>query len=79
MPSFREGLSNVILESLAVGRPVIASNVPGCKDIIENNYSGILVPPKDLKRLKRAIKLFLENIALSSDCKSIESFIELNL
>lgn len=43
LPSYREGLSRFLLESLAVGRPIITSNVPGCNDLVINNSNGYLL------------------------------------
>jgi glycosyltransferase involved in cell wall biosynthesis len=42
LPSYREGTSRVLLESAAMGRPLIATNVPGCKEVIEDGISGYL-------------------------------------
>ena len=47
LPSYREGLSRVLLEAGAMGRPAIASNVPGCKDIIEHGLNGLLCEVKN--------------------------------
>ena len=60
MPSFREGLSNIILETLALGRPVIASNVPGCKDIIIEGKNGYLFDIFDEKDLLNKVNDFLK-------------------
>ena len=43
LPSYREGLSKFLLESIASGRPIITSNVPGCKELVINNKSGYLL------------------------------------
>ena len=45
--------------------PIITTNVPGCNDIIINNYSGLLISVKDENNLKNAIKKFLENQELA--------------
>jgi galacturonosyltransferase len=47
LPSYHEGLSNVLLEAQAVGRPVIASRVPGCTETFIDGISGVSVTPRD--------------------------------
>ena len=47
LPSYREGMSNVLLEAGSMERPAIASNVTGCKEIILNNKTGLLCRAKD--------------------------------
>jgi len=47
LPSYHEGLSNVLLEAQAVGRPVIASNIPGCKETFIEGISGYLIEVKN--------------------------------
>ena len=47
LPSYREGLPKVLLEAAACGRPLIASDVPGCREIAIHNETGLLVPPRD--------------------------------
>ena len=61
LPSWREGLSKSLLESAAMSLPIITTNVPGCNDIITNEYSGLLVPVRDKEKLKSAIKKYLHN------------------
>ena len=61
LPSWREGLSKSLLEASAMNLPIITTNVPGCNDIIIDNYSGLLISVKDENNLKNAIKKFLEN------------------
>lgn len=55
LPSYREGLPKVLLEAQAIGRPVITTDVPGCRDAIINNKTGILVKVKDIDSLVVAI------------------------
>lgn len=55
LPSVSEGLSNSLLEAMASGRAVIASNVSGTEDVIQNGISGIIVPPQDSAALAEAI------------------------
>lgn len=55
LPSYREGLPKVLCEAAACGRPVVTTNVPGCKDAITDD-SGILVPSKNALALATEIK-----------------------
>ena len=57
--SYHEGMSNVLLETAASGRPVIATNVSGCKETYDDGVSGISFNAKDTDDLVRAIKEFL--------------------
>lgn len=59
LPSYREGTSKALLEAAAVGRPLIASNVPGCKEIIDDGINGYLCKPKDYVSLIKKIELML--------------------
>ncbi len=65
LPSWREGLSKSLLESASMSLPIITTNVPGCKDIISNEYSGLLVPVKNKEKLKYAIKKYLNDKELA--------------
>jgi len=47
MPSYREGMSNVLLEAASMARPLIATDVTGCRDIVENGVNGLLCKVKD--------------------------------
>lgn len=58
-PSYHEGLSNVLLEAAACGRPVLASDVPGCRETLQNGLSGLTFPARDTEGLVRAIKTIL--------------------
>ncbi len=55
LPSYREGFPKILMEAAAVGRPVITTNVPGCRDAIINKKTGILVPPKNYIKLAKAM------------------------
>lgn len=58
-PSYREGFSMVIQEAMAMGLPVITTNIPGPSEVIENNVTGILVEPRDIMSLYDAMKRFV--------------------
>ena len=66
LPSYREGLPKSLLEAASCKLPLVATNVPGCRDICKNNFNGILVPKKDSKFLSKAIEKLLKNKALMS-------------
>ena len=59
MPSYHEGMSNVNLESAANGRPVITTNVPGCRETIDDGKTGYLIEAKSTKSLIDAIERFI--------------------
>lgn len=61
LSSIREGFGNVIIESMALGIPVVSTNSAGPKEIIENNKNGILVPSGNKDLLAEAILKILEN------------------
>jgi glycosyltransferase involved in cell wall biosynthesis len=64
LPSYREGLPKVLLEAASCGRAIVATNVPGCREIIRHNENGILVPPKDSKSLAEALKKLVRDPSL---------------
>src|SRR4029077_19249917 len=61
LPSYTEGMPNVVLESCAAGVPVVATAVGGTPEIIEDGVSGFLSPPGDSEQLLAAIDEALEN------------------
>jgi glycosyltransferase involved in cell wall biosynthesis len=60
LPSYREGLSKVLIEALAMGKPIITTNIPGCRQVVENNKNGLLVPVKNSDALALAMEYFFE-------------------
>ena len=60
LPSYHEGMSNVLLEAAASGRPLITSDIPGCREAVENGVSGYLCPVKNAGALYDAIQRFAE-------------------
>jgi glycosyltransferase involved in cell wall biosynthesis len=61
MPSLNEALSNVLLESMAAGAPLVATRVGGTPEAIEDGVNGLLVPPGDPTAMASAICRLLEN------------------
>lgn len=59
LPSYHEGMSNVLLEAASTGRPVITSFIPGCREAVSLGYSGLTCKIQDANSLYRAMKYFL--------------------
>jgi glycosyltransferase involved in cell wall biosynthesis len=55
LPSYREGMPRVLLEAAAMGRPLIASDVPGCNAIVSPGENGLLCKPRDAQSLAEAM------------------------
>ncbi len=55
LPSYREGLPKILIEAAAIGRAIITTDVPGCRNTIIHNETGILVKVKNSKSLSKAI------------------------
>jgi glycosyltransferase involved in cell wall biosynthesis len=64
LPSYREGLSKSLIEAAAMSLPIITTNVPGCKEVVEDGLNGFLCELKSRKSLENAI---LKMINLSND------------
>ncbi len=61
LPSYREGLPKVLLEAAACGRAVITTDVPGCRDAIEPDVSGLLVQVRDVATLVNALRRLIDD------------------
>ena len=61
LPSYREGFSMSLLEAQAMEKPVVATDIRGCRESVDNGKTGVLVPLKDLEKLAEAIISFLSN------------------
>ena len=60
MPSYHEGMSNVNLEAAAVGRPVITTDIPGCREAVEDGVTGLYCQKQDADSLFQAMKEMTE-------------------
>lgn len=60
LPSYHEGMSNVLLEAAATGRPVITSNIPGCKEAVDDGKSGLLCEAEDWNDLYRKMSKIVQ-------------------
>jgi len=61
LPSYHEGRPKILLEALAMGRPIIATDVPGCREPVEDGKNGYLVKVFDSEDLASKMKLFVKN------------------
>ena len=64
LPSYREGTPRTVLEAMAMGRAIITTDAPGCRETVINGYNGFLVPIKSVSELERAMKRFIVDEAL---------------
>src|SRR3546814_3608794 len=66
LPSYyREGLPRTLLEALATGRPIITTDMPGCREPVREGLNGFLVPPRNAEKLAAAMERFLADPALA--------------
>ncbi|MGN6796958.1 MAG: glycosyltransferase [Gaiellaceae bacterium] len=61
IPSYQEGLSVVCLEAMAHGRPVVGTDIPGVAELVVPDETGLLVPPRDARRLRAALLELLDD------------------
>lgn len=60
LPSYREGAPKGLIEAAAMGLPIIATDVPGCREIVDHGVNGFLVPVRDAAALSRRIEYLLD-------------------
>ena len=65
LPSYREGTPRTVLEAMAMGRPVITSDAPGCRETVRHGWNGYLVPVRDSLALAEAMKRLLADPTLA--------------
>ena len=72
LPSYREGLPKALIEACAIGRPIITTDTPGCRECVEDGVNGFLVPINDYKQLAKSViqLIFDENLRLEFGKKS---------
>ena len=56
LPSYREGLPKSLIEAASVGRPIVTTDVPGCREVVTHMVNGLLVQPRDAQALASAIE-----------------------
>jgi glycosyltransferase involved in cell wall biosynthesis len=64
LPSYREGLPKSLIEACAIGRPIITTDVPGCRECVVDGYNGRMVPVKTVAPLANAIEELCESKSL---------------
>lgn len=61
LPSYREGTPKTVLEAMACGRAAITTDAPGCRETVDHNKNGLLVPIKDVEKLAQAMQYMIDN------------------
>jgi len=59
--TYGEGVPKILLEAASSGRPIVATDVPGCREIVRNNENGFLIPPHDSRSLANALKILVND------------------
>lgn len=59
LPSYREGMPKVLIEAASCGRPLVTTDVPGCREVARHGENGLLVPARDSGALAIALKWLL--------------------
>ena len=67
LPSYREGTPRSVLEAMSMGRPIITTDVPGCKETVLEGKNGFLVPARNSKQLAEAMKSLADDQRLRSE------------
>jgi glycosyltransferase involved in cell wall biosynthesis len=65
LPSYREGTPRTVLEAMSMGRPIITTNTPGCRETVVHGDNGFLVPIKSVDALQKAMMEFIDDQALA--------------
>ncbi|MDP3238411.1 MAG: glycosyltransferase family 4 protein [Myxococcales bacterium] len=82
LPSYREGMPKALLEAAAVGRALITTDAPGCRDAVDGGRAGVLVPVRDAQAIAAAVSRLLEDqperarLALAAQALAVSQFDE---
>lgn len=60
MPSFHEGMNRALMEACAMGKPIIASDIAGCRELVDSGENGFTIPPRDPEALAEAMRKYLQ-------------------
>ena len=61
LPSYREGLPKSTIEAMAIGRPIITTNAPGCEDTVQDGYNGYKIEVGDIEALSKKLNELIKN------------------
>ena len=75
LPSYREGTPRSVLEAMAIGRPIITTDVPGCRETVMHGKNGLLVSPKNSKSLANAMMKLLTQTKKKTNSMCRQSYI----
>jgi len=67
LPSYREGVPRTLIEAASMSKPIVTTNAPGCKEVVEDGVNGFLVPVKDYKSLAEKIEILIDNPSLREE------------
>lgn len=61
LPSYREGVPKTLIEAAAVGRPIVTTDTPGCREVVRHGLNGFLVPVRSIKELVSSLTILIED------------------
>ena len=64
LPSYREGFPKVLIEAMASGAAIVATDVPGCRQAVQHMETGLLVPKQNPEALSEAIEILVNDVSL---------------
>lgn len=64
LPSYREGTPRTVLEAMAMGRPIITTDAPGCRETVEEGRNGFLVPVRNAESIAERMEYFIRHPGL---------------
>ena len=67
LPSYREGLPKALLEAASAGLPIVTTDTPGCREVVDDGVNGYLVPPRNASVVAESLKKLIENPELRSE------------
>jgi glycosyltransferase involved in cell wall biosynthesis len=70
LPSYREGLPRSLIEAAAAGLPIVTTDVPGCREVVEDGVNGFLVPARSSSKLADALRKLINDPALAAEMGS---------